>query len=191
MNRKVVMAMCAATAALTVMGCEKKQSAETSPAQQAAPAESAKQAAPAATAFSAAIPSTIPKKAITAGGKANAELINGKKATGNVLEVKKGEGLTIEGWALSDTTKSVPETVAIELVPANGGAKYYAPANRIPRVRNDVADFFKEPAYKKSGYKATADLSSVPAGEYELIILQVIDGTPSRAYPGKKLKIVD
>lgn len=181
--------------ALALMACEKKKGEEApaaAPKAETAPAAQTGQPAPGEQqGFSKAVPKAIAGKKIGGpAGKANAELLNKKKFK-DILEVKGSDGFTLEGWAVDDAGKSVPETVVIELYNAKTGAKYYAPASRQTRDRSDVADFFKEPGFKKAGYIAKADIASVPAGEYEVIVVQVIDGKAVRAYPGRKIKKVD
>lgn len=190
LKREFVLAVGLAAALLT--GCEKKEAAAPAPAPEAAqpaPAATAPAPAPAAAAateaFSTSLPAAIAGKKFVMGGKAEAELMN-KRKLDKIADVKSEEGFELEGWAIDEKGKSIPDTVVIELVSADG-SKYYATASRIPRKRDDVAKFFKEPAYQKSGYKINADIKAVPPGEYEIIVVQLIDGKPNRAYPASKI----
>lgn len=181
--------------AALLAGCEKKEQAPAAPAAQHETAKEAPAAAsaPAAAAevFSITIPAPIAGKKFATGGKANVELLN-KKKVDKSADVKAEDGLELEGWAISDTTKNVPDTIAIELVPsATNGAKYYAMANRNTRKRDDVSKFFKEAAYQNAGFKINADIKPVPAGEYTVIVIQLVDGKPFRAYPNFKINKVN
>jgi hypothetical protein len=178
------MVLTACMVAALAMGCSKKEAPKSeAPAPQEAPKVAATTAGEG---FSATLPSSIAGKTIGIGGKANAEMLN-KKKLDKVADVKSEDGFEMEGWAVSDTTKTVPDTVVIELVATKGGAKYYATASRKGRERADVAKFFKDSAFNKSGYTVNADIKSVPPGEYEIIVIQLVNGAPVRAYPGKKI----
>lgn len=185
LRRELIVAVGLTAALLT--GCEKKEATAPAPA----PQQEASQPAPAATAtateaFSTSLPSALAGKKFQAGGKANAELLNKKKLE-KVADVRSEDGFDLDGWALDDKTKVVPDTVVIELLDTKTGAKYYAPATRNARKREDVAKFFKEAAFEKAGYRVNADINAVPPGEYEIIVVQLIDGKPSRAYPSRKI----
>lgn len=185
LKRELVLAVGLTAALLT--GCEKKEATAPAPA----PQQEAAQPAPAATtpatdAFSNSLPSALAGKKFQVGGKANAEFLN-KNKFDKAADIRSEDGFQLDGWALDEKTKSVPDTVVIELFDAKAGTKYYAPASRSARKRTDVANFFKEPAFEKAGYKVNADISAVPSGEYEIIVVQLIDGKPSRAYPGRKI----
>lgn len=191
MKRELVLAVGLAAALLT--GCDKKEAAAPAPAPQqeaAQPAPAATAPAAATEAFSTTLPAALAGKKFAVGGKANVELLNKKKVE-KIADVSSEDGLELDGWALDDKTKTVPDTVVIELFDAKSGNKYYAPANRNGRKRADVANFFKEPAFEKAGYRISADIKAVPAGEYEIIVVQLIDGKPHRAYPARKINKVN
>lgn len=190
LGREIVVAVGLLAALLA--GCDKKEKAPTAVQPEAAKeAPAAVQAPAAAEILSTTVPAPFVGKTFTRGGKANVELLN-KKKVGKSADVKAEDGLELEGWAISDTTKNVPDTVAIELVPsATNGAKYYAMANRNTRKRDDVSKFFKEAAYQNAGFKINADIKPVPAGEYTVIVIQLIDGKPFRAYPNFKINKVN
>lgn len=184
---KLVLAVGFAVALLT--GCMKKEATAPPPA----PQQGAAQPAPAATApatvteaFSTTLPASLAGKNFQKGGKANAEFLN-KIKFDKTVDVKNEDGFELVGWGLDEKKKSVPDTVVIELFDAKTGTKYYAPATRDARKRDDIVKFFKDPAFEKAGYKVNADIKAVPPGEYEVIVVQVIDGKPNRAYPARKI----
>ena len=185
MKRELVLAVGLAAALLT--GCEKKEAGAPAPAPQQEAAQPAATAAATATeTFSNSLPAPLAGKKFQVGGKANAELLNKKKFE-KIADVSSEDGFELDGWAFDEKSKSVPETVVIELVSSADGSKYYATASRSTRKRDDVAKFFKEPAFEKAGYQVNADIKAVPPGEYEIIVVQLIDGKPNRAYPARKI----
>lgn len=186
LKKELVVAVGLAAALLT--GCEKKEATAPAPApqQEAIQPPAASVPSIATEAFSTSLPAALVGKKFVVGGKANAELLNKKKFE-KVADIRSEEGFELDGWALDDKAKTVPDTVVIELFDARSGNKYYAPASRNGRKRADVANFFKEPALEKAGYKVSADIKAVPPGEYEIIVVQLIDGKPSRAYPGRNI----
>jgi len=192
LKREFVLAVGITAALLT--GCEKKEATPAPATQQEAAKTQPEAATPvptagSAVAFSTSLPAPIAKK-FGLGGKANVDRLN-KKSANKYAEVKSADGFELDGWAIDEANKAVPETVAIELVPAGNGAKYYAMATRNKRNRDDVVKFFKEPAYKNSAFALNADIKAVPAGEYQVIVVQLIDGKPQRAYPSFKVKKLD
>lgn len=168
------------------MGCEKKaEQAPSAPQPQAqtqpAPAAAQPQAAPA---FSASQPPALVGKTPAPGGKVNLDALN-KNSADATITVKSEDGFDINGWAFDDKSKTAPELVFIELASVKGGEKYYAAANRSDR--GDLATTFKVPAYKNAGYNLKADVTAVPAGEYQINIVQVVNGSPILADTTKKM----
>lgn len=137
-----------------------------------------------APAFSASLPPALAGKAIAPGGKANVDALN-KNNKDAIIAVRSNDGFDLNGWAFDDKTKSAPETVFIELAPVKGGKKYYAAAVRSERA--DLAKTFNVPAYKNAGYVLKADIKSVSNGEYQINVIQVVDGKPVLAPTGKKI----
>ena len=125
--------------------------------------------------FSLSQPAAIAGKAVSSGGKGIVDFVNGKALPStNTAKVAKSEGLLLmEGWALDDDAKRVPETVIIELKAKSGGATYYAPASRKSRKRPDVAEHFNNPKYETGGFTLSGDIQSVPPGQYAVIIIMV------------------
>ena len=171
--RVVVPVACLAIALFC--GCQKKE--ESAPSVKQAQTENSQ-------VFSASLPPALTGKTIGSGGKSNIEIINNNRID-QVADVKSEDGFELSGWALDDRTKSAPEIVFIELAPVKGGARYYATAGRSDR--DDVVKAFNEQEYKKAGYVVKADIKSVPPGEYEINIIQVVDGNPILTLSGKKI----
>lgn len=177
-NKVIIPVACLAIA--LSFGCEKKVEAPSAPQPQA-PAQAQPQAA---SGFSASLPPALAGKTITPGGKANLDALNQNSADETIV-VKSEDGFNINGWAFDEKTKSAPEMVFIELAPVKGADKYYAQAARSDR--GDLAKSFKVPAYANAGYNLKADISSVPAGEYNINIVQVVEGNPLLASTNKKI----
>ncbi len=137
--------------------------------------------------FSVSLPPALAGKTIKRGGISNTDTLNQKQVY--AIDVKNDDVLEVSGWAFDDSTRSVSEMVFIELVRVESDgrnyAKYYAAASRVERA--DVAAGFKEPAYMKAGYNLKAGIKSVPPGEYEINVIQVVDGNPLLAPTGKRM----
>jgi hypothetical protein len=182
--RIVVSVVCLST--VLACGCKKNEETAPPPPQksEAAPV-STPQAQPATgQGFSATLPPELAGKSIAKGGYANAEELNYKKLVKSA-EVKSKDGFTLFGWAVSNTTKSVPVTVFVELAPVKGGESYYVAATRYDRP--DVATYLKDPAYQNAGYKVKEDIKSVPPGEYDINVIQVDNGNALRVSTTKKI----
>lgn len=176
-NRVAIPVACMAIA--LSYGCQQKE--ESAPS---APQPQIQVQAQTGSAFSALLPPALAGKAIAPGGKANLDALNKNNADA-IINVRSEDGFDINGWAFDEKTKSAPEMVFIELSPVNGGEKYYAAASR--RDRDDLAKTFNVPAYKKAAYILNADIKSVPPGEYQISVIQIIDENPVVASTNKKM----
>lgn len=183
-NKVALSAACLAIA--LSIGCKKEESATSAPQPQPqAQAQPESQAQPpAGSTYSASLPPALAGKTIAPGGKAWLDSVN-KNSIDKIVNVKSEDGFELSGWAFNDGTKSVPSAIFIELAPVKGEGKYYATAKRTDR--HDVAKIFKEPSYKKCGFMSKADIKSVPAGEYQINIIQVVDGNPILVSTKKKV----
>jgi len=152
-------------------GCEKKDE----------PVKTQTESLPA---FSNVLPSALVGKTMDTGGKVFIDGLNKNKIE-TIVNIKNEDGFDINGWAFDDKTNTTPETIFIELAPVKDGDKYYIEAKRLER--EDVAKYFNKPEIKKAGFIIKADIKSVPSGEYEINIIQVANGTPSRAATGGKI----
>jgi len=137
--------------------------------------------------FSAKLPPALAGKSIISGGKVAVDTLNENNL--GVINVKTKDGFDINGWAFWDSTKSVPATLFIELAPANKGVKFYAVATRCER--EDLARGFNVPAYKNAGFKLKTGIDSVPPGEYQINVIQIVDGNPVLAASGKKVNRIN
>jgi hypothetical protein len=173
----------------TVLACGCKKNEEPAPAPQkteAAPVSTPQTQPASSQGFSSALPPELAGKSITSGGTGFAEALNSKRINDiKVVDVKSEDGFEIAGWAVNGSTKSVPETIIIELTPVKGGDNFYATAYR--SYRDDIAKSANVPAYKKAGFMMKTDIKSVPPGEYDINIIQVDNGNALRTSSTKKL----
>lgn len=139
-------------------------------------------------AFSATLPSVLTGKASAPGGKAYIDGLNKNKMDA-IVTVKNEDGFDINGWVFDDKTGTAPELLFVELAPVKGGDKYYTEAKRSDR--EDVARQFNKPELKKAGFLIKADLKSLPAGEYEINIIQVAKKNSILTATGGKINKVN
>lgn len=135
-------------------------------------------------AFSTTLPSALTGKVSVKGGKAYIDGLNKNKMDA-VVTVKNEDGFDINGWVFDDKTGTAPEPLFVELAPVKGGDKYYTEAKR--SEREDVAKQFNKPGLKKAGFVIKADIKSVPAGEYQINIIQVVKENPILTTTGGKI----
>ena len=181
--RIIVAVVC--LSAVFVCGCKKNEEpAPPPPKTEAAPVTTPQAQPETGQGFSATLPPELAGKSITTGGLCSADYFDSKPID-KITEIKSVDGFQLVGWAFSNSTKSVPETVFIELASVKGGGNYYAAATRFDRP--DIVKGYKNPAYLKAGYKVKTDIKSVPPGDYDINIIQVDNGNPIRVSSKKKL----
>ncbi len=79
--------------------------------------------------------------------------------------------LTLSGWAVDPDHKAAPGGVEVVI----DGTPYRAIHNL---SRQDVADYFKVPAYEKAGYKFSMAASLLAKGQHQLMVRVISsDGT--------------
>ena len=184
MRTKVAIPVICLAIALS-FGCHKKEeSAPSAPQLEAQPQAQTQQQPQAGSDFSASLPPALAGKSIVPGGKANLDALN-KNSKDEIIKVKSEDGFNVNGWAFDDNSKSAPEMVFVELAPVKGGEKYHAAATRSDR--RYLAKTFNEPAYKKSGFNLKADIKSIPPGDYQINIIQIVDGNPILAPTFRKM----
>lgn len=109
--------------------------------------------------------------------KKDASLVYPSNDSCSVDEPRSGDKFTrdkpiiVKGWAADVTTGTIPEQAEIYLVPQTRQGGMKAPLNHdLPR--QDVADYFKNPGFVKSGYSHKFDISSLAPGVYRFAIIQ-------------------
>jgi hypothetical protein len=86
-----------------------------------------------------------------------------------VIAINRAAGLNIYGWALDEKITSVPPVVFLHLL--KGTESYYGQLNR-RGDRGDLAKAFGKPEFINEGYGGTVDISSLPVGRYEILVIQ-------------------
>ena len=85
-----------------------------------------------------------------------------------VIAINRATGLNIWGWALDEKSTSVSSQVFLHL---KGTENYYGQLNRQSN-RSDLAKAFGKPEFINAGYASTVDISSLPVGQYEILVIQ-------------------
>ena len=85
-----------------------------------------------------------------------------------VIAINRVAGLNIWGWALDEKSTSVSSQVFLHL---KGTGNYYGQLNRQSN-RSDLAKAFGKPEFINAGYAGSVDISSLPVGQYEILLIQ-------------------
>ena len=86
-----------------------------------------------------------------------------------VIAINRASGLNIWGWALDEKSASVSPQVFLYL--KKGTENYYGQISRHGN-RSDLAKAFGKPEFSDAGYVGTLDISSLPDGHYEILVIQ-------------------
>lgn len=135
------------------------------PAAPAAPVPAANGATP----VSAVRPAQIPEP-LTITQDCSVDTVNDAVAT-EVTPVADKTKVRLSGWGADAAAGTLPKAAYLEI---GGAKKVYAPIG-LGVARPDVATHFGKPALGNAGWQATVDLSSLPAGNHELRIIQLGD----------------
>jgi len=87
-----------------------------------------------------------------------------------VIAINRAAGLNIYGWALDEKSTSVPSAVFLHLL--KGTENFYGQLNR-RSDRGDLAKAFGKPEFTSAGFGGTVDISSLPVGRYEILVIQI------------------
>ena len=82
------------------------------------------------------------------------------------LKLDRSRPHVFRGWAL-DEAKQPAGKFSLVLK----GAQDYAISTTTGEIRKDVVEYFKDPALSAAGFSVSADLSTVPAGKYDIYFL--------------------
>lgn len=102
------------------------------------------------------------------GGKCAIDLVN-KPQKDEVITINRGDGLTVDGWAFDEKNGKVPSIIALQL--AKGPDRYHAMLSR-HAGREDLSKAFGNPEFSSAGYSGTVDIESLPAGQYDILLIQ-------------------
>lgn len=136
-----------------------------------------------ATAVNPARPSEIPS-ALKDTQDCSVDLVNDAVAV-DVMPVADKSKVHLSGWAADAKKGSLPKSAFLEIA---GGKQAYAPVV-LGQTRADVATHFSKPALGNAGWKAVLDLSSLPAGNYSLRVIQLGDTASTICETHKAVKL--
>lgn len=134
-----------------------------------APTSATATPAPATGTF-AALPARQLQQATRTTADCNLDAIDGRPA--GSTPVDRVSGATFSGWAADAENGTVPARVKLVLT----GKQDFAVEIPTGMPRPDVAEARKIAAFAASGYSITANLSTVPAGEYGVTLLYAAPG---------------
>ena len=112
-------------------------------------------------------PANIPEQ-LTITQDCSVDLVNDAVAT-EVVAVADKTKVRLSGWAADATSGSLPKAVFLEI----GGVKKVYVSVALGVARPDVATHFNKPALASAGWQAGLDMSTLPAGNYELRVIQL------------------
>jgi len=104
-----------------------------------------------------------------------------------VIAIHRAAGLNIWGWALDEGSTSVPSVVFLHL---KGKENYYVQLNRSGE-RGDLAKAYGKPEFINAGYGSSVDISSLPAGRYEILVIQKSGNKSLECSTARKLELRD
>lgn len=115
------------------------------------------------------IPAEIHGLPFAIGGKCTVDSVNTPQK-GETIRIKRTEGMRIEGWAFDDKSGTVPAVAVLQMV-AGGNRYHYALLER-RTGRDDLAKTFAKAEYGAAGFTATVDITTLPPGLYDMLIVQ-------------------
>jgi hypothetical protein len=132
------------------------------------------------------IPDVVEGQSFSFGTGCYMDTLDGQLWEAAVPTVGSQKSIEIQGWAVDDEGKRLPEATYLRLE-GSTGKRYYATTT--PKDRPDVAKHFGNAMFLRSGYRALVSAESVPAGEYEAVVVMSAGGRNILCGNGRKLKI--
>jgi len=102
------------------------------------------------------------------------------------VTVNRADGLMVDGWAFDEKNAAVPATVVLQL--AHGEERYFALLNR-HGGRDDLAKAYAKPEFANAAYGAPLDIAALPAGQYEVSVIQKAEGKSLVCATKRKLNL--
>jgi hypothetical protein len=84
----------------------------------------------------------------------------------NSWNVEKGESYNLSGFALDKARGSVPKAIRLLLV----GKRVYSITLETGLERPDVAQYFTQDSFRRSGYSSEVRFDDVPPGDYKVVV---------------------
>lgn len=104
--------------------------------------------------------------------KCSLDFINAE--SGPVVQTKTGKA-DFRGWAVDSNSSTTPEVLNVVLTGVEGVAFVFKGGQRI--ARPDVAKLFKQDAFLNSGFKLSADVSTLASGTYSVSLQMPLDNS--------------
>jgi YbbR domain-containing protein len=99
-------------------------------------------------------------------------VVNGE--AGLVVQTKTGKA-DFRGWAVDSNSNTTPELLNVVLTSVEGVAYIFEGAQRV--ARPDVVKAYKQEAFLNSGFKLTADVSTLANGTYSVSLQMPLDNS--------------
>lgn len=116
----------------------------------------------------AELPADIKGLPFELGGKCAIDTIN-QPQKGEVVTIKRADGMTVDGWAFDDKQGTVPPVVVLQL--AQGESRYHALLKR-HGGRDDLTKAFGKTEYADAGYGSVLNIASLPVGQFDVLVIQ-------------------
>jgi hypothetical protein len=177
--------------AVAVAGCTQNDQAGAQPAANA-PADAAGPAAPATPAITPQAPRVltaeeVAQQRLPQQASCNIETINGVRLKSEPFQTPP-KGVVFAGWLLPEISKKTGVDAEIRVIDATGTAGWQFKINRwMPRPEVNAA--MKALDDGQTGFAQPADLSTLPKGNYKLLITFRSNGTPYVCNNGRQLTI--
>ncbi len=104
--------------------------------------------------------------------KCSLDFINAE--SGLVVQTKTGKA-DFRGWAVDSNTNTTPEMLNVVLTSVKGVAFTFNGAQR--GARPDVVKAYKQDAFLNSGFKLSADVSTLASGTYSVSLQMPLDNS--------------
>jgi hypothetical protein len=104
--------------------------------------------------------------------KCSLDVVSGE--AGLVVQTKTGKA-DFRGWAVDSNSNTTPELLNVVLTSVEGVAYIFEGAQRV--ARPDVVKAYKQEAFLNSGFKLTADVSTLANGTYSVSLQMPLDNS--------------
>ena len=187
----------AAATALALSACKPASDSTDTAAQSQAPADAATApatpAAPAAAMESPVVLTELNSQqlgaALTASGMCSLDSLDGQNfVSGQTVSLPDPSMARFRGWVADKGTMMRPASPALRVEAADGLRAWEIGVGKSVN-RGDVARHFKVDALKASGFDLTADLSTLPPGEYALTLVHEARGKRMACDKGRRIRI--
>jgi hypothetical protein len=125
------------------------------------------------------------------GAGCNIETANGQLFEAGTMRVGRAQPLAIGGWVVDEATRRPPGAATLRLQAAGGSAAWELPLQAWVERGDVAAKYEQAPAAYAAGFVVAADISQLPAGEYQLYLSYASGGTDVVCGVGRGLVLTD